>query len=85
MSERSPVLQRRIANALQALNEMAANELGRSTDVSEVLLRSRRKRRKTRARVMPTSPKLRALNVYRRKHPNASLRDAALAVGFNVH
>jgi hypothetical protein len=83
----SPALQRRIAAALRACNQMVASELGRTQDVSERLRRlPRRKKRKARPSLVtvksPAPAKLGALKAYRREHPRASLREAAQAVGF---
>jgi hypothetical protein len=69
-------LNHRIANALEICNQMVARELGSP--------QRKARKRTVKAQPMPASPKLRAVNAYRKAHPNCSLREAAIAAGFNI-
>ena len=60
--------------ALGVINDFMARELGYTRPV--------RKRRVVPARAMPSSPKIKAIEKYRKEHPSASLREAANVTGF---
>ncbi len=72
---RSPELQKRINAALEACNDIFAKEICGGK-------RSRKSPHIARVKAMPDSPKLRAVNAYRKAHPDCSLREAATAAGF---
>jgi hypothetical protein len=68
----------RIQRALAVINDFATRELGQPK-------RKRKERCANGVQRMPDSPKLRALSLYRKQHPSCSLREAAIAAGFNVN
>jgi hypothetical protein len=73
---RNPEVESRIQRALAECNKMFAKELGGKP-------RRKRRRRVTKARAIPPqSQMVKTIDTYRKAHPGATLREAAIATGY---